>query len=37
VKKLSNHVLKERAKLLSEQEPDRVFHGIRPLASSAEL
>ncbi|KAJ4795688.1 General transcription factor 3C polypeptide 3 [Rhynchospora pubera] len=37
VKKLSKHVLIERAKLLAEQEPDSVFHGFRPLASSAEL
>ncbi|KAJ3671574.1 hypothetical protein LUZ60_007653 [Juncus effusus] len=37
VKKLSKNILKERAKLLDEQQPDSVFHGFRPLAERNDL
>ncbi|XP_072950353.1 uncharacterized protein [Typha angustifolia] len=36
-KKLPKTVLFERAKLLSEQQPDNVFHGFKPIATSADL
>ncbi|XP_078156073.1 uncharacterized protein LOC144551848 isoform X1 [Carex rostrata] len=36
-KKVPKHVLLERTKVLPEQEPDSVFHGFRPLATTPEL
>ncbi|KAG8089649.1 hypothetical protein GUJ93_ZPchr0011g28392 [Zizania palustris] len=36
-KKLPNNVLYERAKVLTEQRPESVFQGLRPIVSPAEL
>lgn len=36
-KRLTTSVLSERVKVLDDHQTDSVFHGFRPLASSADL